>query len=145
MEGALKTGPATKAVNWHDHYSVGIASIDAEHQKLIGLINDLHAAMLEGRGKDVIGKTLDGLASYTVSHFAHEEKLMQLHRFPGFEQHKAEHDKLIGKVKVLQQNFRLGKASVSVEVMTFLQDWLIGHIVGMDKHYAAFMHAAGVK
>jgi hemerythrin-like metal-binding protein len=70
---------------------------------------------------------------------------MQLHRFPSFERHKAEHDKLIAQLGALRQNFRVGKASVSVEVMTFLQNWLIGHIVGMDKQYAAFMQAAGVE
>ncbi len=145
MEGALKTRPATKVVSWCDQYSVGIASIDAEHQKLIGLINDLHAAMLEGQGKAVMGKILDGLAAYTVSHFANEEKLMRLHRYPGFERHKAEHDKLTEKVKVLQLNFREGTVIITVHVMTFLQSWLVGHIVGMDKQYAALLRAAGVK
>ncbi|MGA1994228.1 MAG: bacteriohemerythrin [Bryobacteraceae bacterium] len=145
MEGTLKTSPATKAVVWRDQYSVGIASIDAEHQELIGLINDLHAAMLDGHGRAVMGQILDGLAAYTVSHFANEEKLMQMHRFPGFERHKLEHDKLIEKVKVLQQDYRSGAATISLDVMTFLQRWLVEHIVGVDKKYGAHLRAAGVK
>ncbi|MGP8244347.1 MAG: hemerythrin domain-containing protein [Bryobacteraceae bacterium] len=70
---------------------------------------------------------------------------MQLYRFPGFEQHKMEHDKLIAKVRALQQSFRLGTASISVEVMTFLLNWLIGHIVGMDKKYTAQPAGGGRK
>jgi hemerythrin len=34
---------------------------------------------------------------------------------------------------------------ITVHVMTFLQSWLVGHIVGMDKQYAALLRAAGVK
>ncbi|MGA2116402.1 MAG: bacteriohemerythrin [Bryobacteraceae bacterium] len=145
MESTLKNKPAAVAVSWRDQYSVGIPSIDAEHKKLIGLINDLHAAMLDGRGKEVMGKILDGLAAYTLSHFSHEERLMQSHRFPGFERHKAEHDNLVKQVKDLQQAFRLGTASISVEVMMFLQNWLVKHIMGMDKQYSAALQAAGVK
>jgi hemerythrin-like metal-binding protein len=144
MESTFKTKPVP-AVTWRDQYSVGIPSIDAEHKKLIGLINDLHAAMLDGHGKEVMGKILDGLAAYTIAHFSREERLMQSHRFSGFERHKAEHDKLVKRVQDLQQTYRAGTASISVEVMTFLQNWLIGHIVGMDKQYTATMQAAGVK
>jgi hemerythrin-like metal-binding protein len=144
IEGTVDSKTTAQAVIWRAQYSVGIASIDSEHQKLIGMINELHAAMQAGHGKDVIGKTLDGLAAYTVSHFSREEQLMQQHRFPGFVRHKAEHDKAIKQVEGMQQNFRRG-AGVSVEVLTFLVNWLIGHIVGMDKQYTALMQAAGVK
>ena len=72
------TSTVMNAVSWSSQYSVGIATIDSEHQKLIALINDLHAAMKEG-GEAAMGKILDGLAAYTVSHFANEEKLMHLH------------------------------------------------------------------
>jgi hemerythrin len=146
MEGTINPkAKASPMVTWRAQYSVGIASIDSQHQKLIGMINELNAAMHEGHGRDVMGKILDGLTAYTVSHFSHEEKLMQLHRFPGFERHKVEHDKLIKQVKTLQQSFRSGAASVTVEAMTFLLNWLIGHILGMDKQYTALMQAAGVK
>jgi hemerythrin-like metal-binding protein len=145
MIDTMKPAVAPKAVTWSTQYSVGIAAIDAEHQKLIGLLNDLHAAMLQGRGRAVMGKVLDGLSAYTVSHFAHEENLMRLHSFPGYAAHKAEHDKLVKQVKSLQEEFREGNATISLEVMTFLQNWLVNHIVGVDRKYTAHLQAAGVK
>jgi hemerythrin-like metal-binding protein len=141
----MATETATKLVTWTDQYSVGIARIDAEHQKLIGLVNDLYSAMLGGRGKDIVGHTLDGLADYTKSHFVNEERLLRIHSYPEFETHKAEHDKLIRQVKHLQDEHRAGKAVISMDVMRFLQHWLVDHIVGVDKKYTAHLQTAGVK
>ncbi len=141
----MTTGATTNLVTWSDRYSVGIPRIDAEHQKLIGLVNDLYAAMVEGRGKAAVDQVLHGMADYTQSHFMNEERLMRLHSYPGFEGHKAEHDKLTTQVKRLQEEARSGKPVVSMEVMRFLQHWLVDHIVGVDKQYSAHLRAAGVK
>jgi len=141
----MTTAASNKLVTWSAQYSVGIARIDAEHQKLIGLVNGLYSAMLEGRGKDVLGQVLDGMAAYAMSHFVNEERLMRIHSFPGFEAHKAEHEKMAKRVKQLQEDFRSGKVVISMEVMRFLQHWLTDHIVGVDKQYSAHLQAAGVK
>jgi hemerythrin len=141
----MTTDAASKLLTWSDRYSVGIARIDTEHQKLIGLVNDLYSAMLEGRGKSVIDKVLHGLADYAQSHFVNEERLMRIHAYPGFEAHKAEHEKLTAQVKHLQEEARSGKSVISMEVMRFLQHWLTDHIVGVDKQYSAHLRAAGVK
>ena len=141
----MTTGAANKLVIWGAQYSVGIARIDAEHQKLIGLVNDLYSAMLEGRGKDVIGQVLDGMAVYTMSHFVNEERLMRIHSFPGYQAHKAEHENLVKRVKQLQEEFRSGKGVISMEVMRFLQHWLTDHMVGVDKQYSDHLRAAGVR
>jgi hemerythrin len=141
----MTTDAATKLVTWSDRYSVGIPRIDSEHQKLISLVNDLYSAMLEGRGKSVADQILHGMADYTLSHFVNEERLMRLHAYPGFEAHKAEHEKLTKQVKHLQEEARGGKTVVSMEVMRFLQHWLVDHIVGVDKQYSAHLRAAGVR
>jgi hemerythrin len=135
---------SSNLITWSDRYSVGIARIDAEHRKLVDLVNELYAAIVACNPTSVTARVLDGLASYTVSHFSAEEALMKRHGFPGYVQHKAEHDKLVAQVKQLQQDLRAGKAAVSQEVMSFLQSWLIGHILGMDKKYTSHLKAAGV-
>jgi hemerythrin-like metal-binding protein len=141
----MATGRETKLVTWSGQYSVGIARMDSEHQKLIGLVNDLYSAMLEGRGKSIMGSTLEGMATYAMMHFANEERLMRVHSYPGYKAHKAEHDKLARQVKRLEDEFRAGKPIVTREVMNFLQHWLVDHIVGVDKKYTAHLQAAGVK
>lgn len=36
---------------WSDEFSVDIQEVDEQHKVLVGLLNELHAAILEHRGK----------------------------------------------------------------------------------------------
>ena len=66
-------------------------------------------------------------------------------KYPGFITQKSEHDKLLSKVKQYQAELQSGKLALSIEVMRFLKDWLVSHIMGSDKKYSSFFNAAGVK
>ena len=141
----MTTTAPPKLITWSDQLSVGVASIDSQHRKLIDLINDLHAAMASGRGAETLGRTFNGLVDYTLSHFSYEESLMRQTAFPGLEAHRAEHAKLIDTVQNLRQDWRSGKVAMSVEIMQFLKDWLSSHIGGMDKQYGPHLTAAGAR
>jgi hemerythrin len=51
---------------------------------------------------------------------------------------------LSDKVAVLRREHERGKLELSQAVFTFLQGWLIEHIKGADRRYAAFMVERGV-
>lgn len=131
--------------NWEDRFSVGIAEIDMQHQKLVEMLNELYGAMKEGKGNDAVGKILDGMIQYTVSHFATEERYMKLHSYPDFAAHKREHDSLTQQVLDLQNQFKSGQVALSMKVGTFLKGWLVNHISGTDMGYSPFLRAKGVK
>jgi hemerythrin len=38
------------SLTWNDKYSVNIREIDEQHKRLLALMGDLHAAMLQGQG-----------------------------------------------------------------------------------------------
>jgi hemerythrin-like metal-binding protein len=135
----------SKLITWSDRYSVGVARIDAQHQRLVELLNEFHAAMLAGGGRAAVGKTLDGLVDYTLSHFAAEEALMKHVAYPGYEQHKAEHTKLIEQVKLLTGKAQTAGSALTLEVAAFLQHWLTDHIANVDKKYGPHLIAAGIK
>ena len=90
---------------WKSDYSVGIGSIDAQHQKLFAIARELYAAMSAGQGKASLSRVLDRLVQYTAVHFAHEERLMRVNDYPGFQQHKAQHDALTKQVLSFQADF----------------------------------------
>ncbi len=131
-------------LKWHPALSVLVEKFDEQHKTLIGLINDLHSAMMEGRGGAALGGILDGLTDYTVTHFADEERLMLQHAYPGLVGHRAEHAKLIEQVQALKAKFQVNRTALSVEVMVFLKDWLVNHIQGEDRKYGGFFRARGV-
>lgn len=132
-------------LQWGAKYSVNIAEIDQQHQKLFTLINTLYDAMASGHGKEVLGKVLAELAEYTVYHFATEERLFQKHGYPDSPAHKQEHEKLVKQVTELKTKFDAGKTQITLDVMNFLKDWLNNHIMVVDKKYTPFLNSKGVK
>jgi hemerythrin len=121
---------------WKNEYSVGIGSIDAQHQNLFAIARELYAAMSAGQGKASLSRLLDRLVQYTAVHFAHEERLMRLNDYPDFQAHKAQHDALTKQVLAFQADFEGGRVSMTVQLLQFLKDWLEKHIKVSDFAYA---------
>ncbi len=132
-------------ITWNDNLSVKVTEFDEQHKKLIGLVNDLHSAMGAGKSREIMGSVLTSLIDYTVSHFDAEEKLMQKHGYPGFVMHKAEHNALTKQVSDTMAQFKEGKTVVTIELMTFLKDWLTKHIQGTDKRYGPFLNSKNIQ
>jgi len=132
-------------VEWSDSLGVGVGSIDEQHKKLVGLVNDLHSAIENGQGGHVLGRTLNGLIDYTKTHFAYEEELFAKTGYPDTPAHKQEHDNLCKTVIAVQEKYNSGASdTLSSEVMDFLKSWLINHIQGTDKKYSSHLQANGV-
>lgn len=52
-------------ITWNDNFSVNIAEIDKQHQKLITIINELDEAIKANHNNDAIGQVLAALLDYT--------------------------------------------------------------------------------
>jgi hemerythrin len=126
---------------WKDSYSVKVNQIDQQHKTLFSLINDLHSAMKLGKAGDVVAKTLEGLISYTKTHFRDEEAMLSKAKYPLLPQHKAIHDGFIAKIVELQQKSKSGNLSLSIEMLQFLGEWIKNHILQTDRQYSAFLSA----
>jgi hemerythrin len=132
-------------MNWTEKLSVGVAVIDDDHRKLVGMINELYDAMQAGHGKNTLGRILDDLVQYTKFHFAREEKFFAQTGYPAAVPHKQEHDALTRQVLDVQQKYAAGaSATLSLDVLHFLKDWLIKHIQGSDQKYRPHLNAKGV-
>jgi len=121
---------------WRAEYSVGIPQIDAQHQGLIKLINDLHAAMTAGKGREAIAPIIDQLIRYTESHFAAEEAMLRQRSYSKLAGHQDVHKHLTNQVYELRDKFQAAKLSITIEVMHFLKSWLADHIMVHDQAYA---------
>ena len=121
---------------WHSHYAVGIPQVDAEHAHLFALADGLHATVAQGASKESVRAGLASLIDYTRAHFAHEEDLMMRCRYPGFRQHKAEHDRLTEKALQFQRDFQPERMARNAKMLRFLKDWLTMHIANSDRSMA---------
>lgn len=135
----------TMLIEWTDEFSVDVPSIDAQHKKLVDLINDLNAAMENGETDAVLGRIFADLLAYTERHFAYEEQLFEKTGFAASDAHCREHEALRDKVTDLQGRLQRGEFMLGVEVMSFLRDWLTQHIMVSDKAYTRHFIANGVR
>ena len=132
-------------MTWNDRMSVGVAEIDVEHKRLVAMLNDLYDGIQSGRGKEALGKTLDGLVAYTGNHFQHEERLFVQTGYPAAVAHKLEHETLVTQVLEIQAKYKAGATEVlSLEVMGFLKTWLAQHIMGSDRKYGPHFNSKGI-
>jgi hemerythrin len=125
-------------IKWTEDLSVGVNLFDDEHKRLFELVNNLNQLIVVGDKTAALEKALSGLIDYTKYHFKNEEGVMKKHGYPVFEKHKAEHDKLTAKVEEFHTRLNDGKVNFSLELIKFLNDWLVNHIQGTDKEYKSF-------
>lgn len=132
-------------IEWSDELSVGIQEIDEQHKVLVGLVNEMDEAIRQHHGSEVTAEILQRLAEYTKIHFAVEESLFRIFDYPGYEEHKKQHDELIREVMDLQEKVDSGKKSVSFQLLHFLKMWLTQHILDSDKEYGPYLLKSGLK
>jgi methyl-accepting chemotaxis protein len=131
-------------IRWNDWMTVEVSGFDAAHKKLIDMIGQLNQAFTRGEGEGAILQILTGLASYCVEHFAAEERLMQEHSYPDYARHKKIHDSFVQKVQETIGSYQQHQVSPAT-IMDLLSEWLMGHILKVDKEYGEFFKKKGVR
>ncbi len=131
-------------IQWDDSMSVNVQEIDQQHQQLIALMNTLHDAMLQRKAKTALGEVLAGLVAYTGSHFATEEQYFDEFGYPEADAHKSIHREFVKQVTDFQDGFATGRLMLSMDVMDFLEEWLLNHIKGDDHRYGPFFNEHGL-
>lgn len=124
-------------VDWNSNYTVYDQEMDAHHQCLFSIVNDLHSAVYTKKGKVELEKIIARLLEHTKTHFAAEERLMQARNYPHYALHKAEHERLLKQVLEIEKEFRASQGERGSDMLAFLiKDWVIGHILKFDKDYS---------
>ena len=121
-------------------YYTGIAQIDEEHKKLFEIADEayeLYKNEFIPDKYDHIAKILNELRDYTKIHFQHEEEYMKSINYKGMFMQKVQHDQFCQKLDELDlEHLDENSEEVIQEVLTFLTDWLVHHILETDKKIA---------
>ena len=134
-----------KLIDWGPKYFIGLKTIDDEHKILVDLINELYVAFGTSNNNKTIKKVLDKLLDYTIYHFGNEEKMFKKFGYKEEEGHHLQHEKFIDKMKQFRNNFQNESMTVSFDLLNFLKDWLLNHILKIDVKYVPFMKEHGIK
>lgn len=140
-----KVSPQTDAQSWialDASYALGVPEIDQQHQELATLINRLNDAVKHHASTEVAVQMFDEMVLYARYHFETEERLMGQYGYIEDDEHRLGHQRLIGEVNYLREKFIRGEELL---VLQFLKDWLLPHILDMDKPFADFLIQHGVR
>ncbi len=124
---------------WGKNYELNIPIIDSQHKKLVELINRLYEALMDMRSKEILEELISELIHYTEYHFKSEEELFEKYNYPLSTKHKQEHSKFVEKVKNFKEDFESGNDFLDMDIIVFLNEWLIKHILGSDKRFSIYI------
>ena len=137
MIGQFKKDDKPAIPVFTDEFKTGVDIIDEEHQKLFEIVGNVHkaiAAELLHDKFDVILDILDELKEYTQVHFADEENYMREIGYDGLAYQEILHQNFIDKLNELDlDDVDDNQESYLYEVLGFLQNWLVNHILKVDK------------
>ena len=131
-------------LDWNGQLKLGHAQIDADHKKMVELLNRMHDAAATDKGSKICSRILSDLIAYSRSHFALEEQLMAIERYPQREQHKAEHEALIREVVELRVRLDRGTAAPDAALFEGLKHWVTEHIQGSDRALVSALKATDI-
>ncbi|HCJ57592.1 bacteriohemerythrin [Lutispora sp.] len=133
---------------WKDAYSVNVNEIDEQHKELFriaGKIYDLVHTDADYDHFDEVMSILQKLKEYTLYHFQHEEKLMEKYGYRETDSHKIEHLFLIKKLQKFEKDdIDMERKDSIIELITFVSDWISGHILKTDMKYKDFFNKNGL-
>jgi hemerythrin-like metal-binding protein len=125
---------------WESGYRIGHENMDSEHLVLFSLLNQLDININEDLADDCLADVLRALQAYIDFHFAHEEALMASYGYAGLENHQAQHRAFVARLETFQHEAEAGDVlKAALKVRGFVIEWLIGHILETDAHYARFI------
>ena len=126
-------------IPWDNTLKTGHPRMDAAHNGLAEMFNQLADAVEERKGKDVYGSMLDHIIEHARQHFDLEQRLMAERHYPKAELHKAEHAMLISQALGYRASFDRDAKESPIAVAHFPEVWLAFHILFSDKELADFL------
>lgn len=138
--------------NWTKEYSVKVEMLDEQHQHFLEIVNKV-ADFINNKEskKDVLTDIIHQLGNYAFYHLGTEEELFDKYGYSDKVSHVEAHNKF--REMTMSYIDRIGKNDhtleeldqLSEEVAEYAGNWLLKHILVMDKKYSEFFNIHGVK
>jgi hemerythrin len=124
---------------WDDSFDIQVEVIDAQHRRLVELMNRLIAMQDQTTSDDEIADILGAMTNYLGYHFETEEQMMIDHGYPELESHREEHQTFVTQTAYFIATYRQSGVSLKKDILLFLKEWLVEHILQTDAAFGAFL------
>ncbi len=131
---------------WRPEFSTGVVIIDDQHRMLINMLNEATSTLTDHSPLEDFATIIQGLLNYAGYHFGTEERLVSER---GYDRemadeaalHIAQHRAFTEKVVAVQSQIAAGQRIAKADLVGFLRDWLVNHILNTDKKLGGFICA----
>lgn len=125
-------------MSWSEILSLGDPEIDEQHRTLFALLNGLYNALLDGSARQRQSLLFSDLTAYTRLHFQNEERYFEQFGYPELEVHARAHKELTDRLSTFRERYERGEEDLTLDLLRFLGDWIISHVMQMDMRYRSF-------
>jgi hemerythrin len=130
---------AYRRLEWKDSFSVGIPAVDDDHRRMIGLLNEISAA-LEQRDYPACEDHFDRFIALAADHFQREERYLFATAYPQATEHARHHGRLLVMAGEVRERCRkLIEANQMTECFNDLVAFLVDDILGADILFKSYL------
>lgn len=134
-----------KGLVWKDEYSVGVVELDNQHKNLIGIISRLSEAVNRTSNEEEIRQIIADIIAYKKVHLATEEGYFHKFQYEGTAEHERRHHEFSERMEEFQKRQQENPTiSIGFEIVDYLEDWFIQHLLRADKLYTECFHEHGL-
>jgi hemerythrin-like metal-binding protein len=119
-------------IEWDEKFSVGVAAVDHEHRELIGLVNETYDRLKRPDAGVTVPDFLGEIYARISAHFALEENLMRAKRYAHFDEHKADHERLLDEIRDIMDDYEDDEVFDEQQFAQRLGTWFTGHFSTHD-------------
>jgi hemerythrin-like metal-binding protein len=118
--------------------------MDQQHRILVDTLIEARTKLTDDTSKPLFEQITRDLLAYAIYHFNTEEQLMQRHGYAvaapeDAARHLAAHRHFSEQVVELRSAARLGMTGSRVALLSFLEGWLVNHILTIDRRLGQFI------
>lgn len=124
-------------MKWKAEYSIGLGTIDSQHKKIFLCLLNMENSLQKKDPWHVVRALTAELADCLNIHFAVEEALLEIVKYPNLEDHRAAHEKLTGMMQELEGKLRHSQSAN--DLVGFFEAWFLDHVLKDDRAYAAYV------
>lgn len=120
----------TDAVIWEDTLHVGVVHLDADHQKIVSVMNRINHPYINSHELDEV---IRELRQNMRDHFKREEVVMDVCGYPDLAKHKLLHHDLLAQLGALEREWYEAKDMAIVsKLQKVLKDYWLVHMMQED-------------
>jgi hemerythrin len=130
---------------WNHSCTVGVQAMDDQHGILMDALNELRVALLKGTESRTVRSMLARVTELMRMHVESEERLLAMHGFPGLAAHRAEHQRLLGRLALFDMRYEPRQSDSVYELVEYLRKWFTTHTGVAGQKYGPWLQKCGVQ